>query len=99
MYTGGDSQLRHAIANLVAAVVGLPTKSNHLWYHMFEPKELQDTYMVGFMVRKLWLKNYGMYMQHLYNNMPVHICNDDDVGLHHEIMSCPLELTYYPNQE
>lgn len=52
-----DSQLRHSIANLIAVVLGLPPKSNHLWYHMFEPKELQNTYMTGFMVKLITCTN------------------------------------------
>lgn len=35
---------------MVAAVIASPKASNHLWYHMFSPGELQDTYMTGFMV-------------------------------------------------
>lgn len=46
-----DTKLKHSIANLIAVVLGLPPRSNHLWYHMFEPRELQNTYMVGFMVK------------------------------------------------
>ena len=45
-----DVDLRHALANMVAAVIASPKASNHLWYHMFSPGELQDTYMTGFMV-------------------------------------------------
>ena len=33
-------------------VLGCQPKSNHLWYHLFAPEELEDTYMTGFMVNK-----------------------------------------------
>ena len=33
-------------------VLGCQPKSNHLWYHLFAPEELKDTYMTGFMVNK-----------------------------------------------
>jgi hypothetical protein len=42
--------LRHSIANMVAMVMGCPSHSNHLWYHMFAADELVNTYMTGFMV-------------------------------------------------
>ena len=45
-----DSDLRHALANMVAVVIGSPKASNHLWYHIFAPGDLADTYMTGFMV-------------------------------------------------
>ena len=35
---------------MVAIVIALPKASNHLWYHMFAPGDLLDTYMTGFMV-------------------------------------------------
>jgi len=44
--------LRHAVANMVAAVLACPPQSNHLWYHLFAANELNDTYMTGFMVNK-----------------------------------------------
>jgi len=34
-----DTDLRHALANLIAAVFALPEGSNHMWYHMFSPKD------------------------------------------------------------
>ena len=46
-----DVDLRHSIANMVAMVMGCPSYSNHLWYHMFAADELKNTYMTGFMVR------------------------------------------------
>ena len=45
-----DIDLRHSLANLVAVILGCPTHSNHLWYHIFNPEELHGTYMTGFMV-------------------------------------------------
>ena len=46
-----EIQLRHALANMVAAVLACPPRSNHLWYHLFAANELNDTHMTGFMVR------------------------------------------------
>ena len=45
-----DIDLRHALANLVGVVLGSPTSSNHLWYHLFAADKLENTYMTGFMV-------------------------------------------------
>ena len=45
-----DIDLRHALANMIAVVFALPSHSNHIWYHMFCPGELEDSYMTGFMV-------------------------------------------------
>ena len=45
-----DTDLRHALANMIAVVFALPSRSNHIWYHMFCPGELNDTFMTGFMV-------------------------------------------------
>lgn len=50
-FTGpSDIELRHAIANVIAAVLGTPEKSTHLWWHIFSPNDLDSTYMTGFMV-------------------------------------------------
>jgi len=48
-----DTDLRHAVANMIAAVFALPEGSNHMWYHMFSPKDLEDTHISGFMVNKV----------------------------------------------
>lgn len=40
----------HCLANLIATILGCQPQSNHLWYHLFKPHELKDTYMTGFMV-------------------------------------------------
>ena len=45
-----DIDLRHALANLVGVVLGSPSRSNHLWYHLFAANELENTFMTGFMV-------------------------------------------------
>ena len=45
-----DIELRHAIANVVAAVLGSPERTTHLWWHLFSPDELANTYMTGFLV-------------------------------------------------
>ena len=47
-----DIDLRHSLANLVAVIVGSPSESNHLWYHLFAPDKLENTYITGFMVMK-----------------------------------------------
>ncbi len=48
-----DVDLRHSLANLVAVVLGSPSRSNHLWFHLFAADRLEGTYMTGFMVRGL----------------------------------------------
>ena len=45
-----EIELRHALANMVAAVLACPPRSNHLWYHLFAADELNGTHMTGFMV-------------------------------------------------
>ncbi len=45
-----DTQLCHAMANMVAVVLALEPRSNHIWYHMFAADALLDTYVMGFMV-------------------------------------------------
>ena len=35
---------------MIAVVFGLPAQSTHLWYHMFAPKDLENSYITGFMV-------------------------------------------------
>ena len=45
-----DTDLRHALANMIAVVFALPSHCNHIWYHMFSPGELENTHMTGFMV-------------------------------------------------
>ena len=47
--------LRHAMANVIAVVFALPEKSNHLWYHVFEPYKLRNTYPPGYMVNESYL--------------------------------------------
>ena len=42
--------LRHALANIIAVVFGLPSRSTHLWYHMFAPDDLESSYLTGCMV-------------------------------------------------
>ena len=45
-----EMDLRYSLANLVGVVLGCPSNSNHLWYHLFHPELLFETYMPGFMV-------------------------------------------------
>ena len=47
-----DVDLRHSLANLVGVVLGCPSRSNHLWFHLFAAEELKGTYLTGFMVRE-----------------------------------------------
>ena len=46
-----DIDLCHCLANLVGVVLGCQPQSNHLWYLLFSPNELKNTYMTGFMVQ------------------------------------------------
>lgn len=41
-----------AMVHMVTVIVGSFPCSNHLWYHMFAPEELVNTYITGFMVSK-----------------------------------------------
>jgi len=45
-----DTDLRHVLPNMIAVVFALPSRSNHIWYHMFCPGDLEDSYITGFMV-------------------------------------------------
>lgn len=45
-----SAALRHAMANTIAVVLALPEECNHLWYHMFRPDCLRNTFVTGFMV-------------------------------------------------
>lgn len=45
-----EHDLRHSLANLVAVILGSPPRSNHLWYHLFAPEMLENSYITGFMV-------------------------------------------------
>ena len=44
-----DRDLRYALANMVAVVLGCEPESNHLWYHLFDQEPLWNTYLTGFM--------------------------------------------------
>ena len=46
-----EIDLRHAVANVIAVVFGLPSRSTHLWYHMFAPGDLKSSFLTGCMVR------------------------------------------------
>ena len=39
---------------MIAVVFGLPAQTTHLWYHMFAPKDIENSYLTGFMVRMLY---------------------------------------------
>ena len=45
-----DTDLRHALANMIAVAFALPSRSNHIWYHMFYPEGLEKTHLTGFTV-------------------------------------------------
>ena len=49
-----EVDLRHSIANMVAMVIKCPPYSNHLWFHMFDPDKLVNTYMTGFLVHVIY---------------------------------------------
>ena len=44
-----DCNLRTALVHLIAVAIGCG-KSTHLWYSIFQPNELINTYISGFMV-------------------------------------------------
>jgi len=44
------ADLRAALVKLIAIVLGSSPEASHLWFHMFKPEELQNTYLTGFMV-------------------------------------------------
>lgn len=45
-----EAEMRDCIVNVIAVIFGSPPKSNHLWYHLMQPKDLNETFMTGFMV-------------------------------------------------
>ena len=53
-----DIDLRHALANMIAVVFSLPSRSTHLWYHMFAPGDLKNSYLTGFMVCSIYINFY-----------------------------------------
>ena len=44
-----DVDLRYALANMIAVVLGCRPQSNHLWYHLFDQQSLWGSYLTGFM--------------------------------------------------
>ena len=51
LYADLDAKaLRLALVKMIAIVVGSPPKASHLWFHMFQPEDLQNTYITGFLV-------------------------------------------------
>lgn len=46
-----NADLRVALVHMIAIVLGCKPQSSHLWYNMFTPDELVDTFLPGFMVR------------------------------------------------
>ena len=67
MWTGFTDQthmeMRGCIVNIIAIVFGSPSRSNHLWYHLMEPKTLEGTFLTGFMVGTQCniLMNHNLY--------------------------------------
>lgn len=45
------SDLRAALVYMVAIILGCRPQSTHLWYDVFAPDELVNTFLPGFMVR------------------------------------------------
>ena len=48
-----DYDLKYALANMVAVVLGCEPQSNHLWYHLFGQKSLFGTYLTGFLYNRV----------------------------------------------
>ncbi len=46
--------MRRNVVVLIAVLLGLQPKSNNLWFHLFEPLELMNTFIPGFLVRYLF---------------------------------------------
>ena len=61
-----DFDLRHSLANLMAVILGSPSRSNHLWFHMFAADRLQNSYMTGFMVSTPFTITYIMCLWLFY---------------------------------
>ena len=59
------------MANMVAAILACPPRSNHLWYHLFAANELNHTHVTGFMVRLY------VCLIHIAHGHPylVHLCS------------------------
>ena len=55
-----DEDMRYALANMVAVVLGCIPQSNHLWYHLFDQQSLHKKYLTGFMYNKK-IGNRGYY--------------------------------------
>ena len=52
---------------MIAVVFCLPRGSTHLWYHMFSPKDLENSYLTGFMVRNyINVANHCIFVTTLY---------------------------------
>ena len=47
--------MQRNVVVMIAVLLGLQPKSNNLWFHLFEPLELMNTFIPGFLVRYLWL--------------------------------------------
>ena len=59
------SGLSNSLVYLVAVVIGSPMKRTHLWFHLFEPNALENSYMTGFIVS----------LTTFYTKRVVEICN------------------------
>ena len=53
------ADLRAALVKLIAIVLGSSPEASHLWFHMFKPEELQNTYLTGFMACTLGAVCFG----------------------------------------
>lgn len=45
-----DADLRATLVYMIAVTLGCQPQSTHLWYSMFTPDELMNTFLAGFMV-------------------------------------------------
>ncbi len=65
---------------MIAVVVGTPSRLCHLWYHLFEPHKLENTYISGFMVNynaKNVLTSY--YYVILFSTMALSVTLEDSM--------------------
>ena len=39
-----------ALANVVGIMIGVGPENSNLWYHLFDPEKLEETFVPGFLV-------------------------------------------------
>ena len=45
-----DVDLRVTLVHMIAITLGCQPQSTHIWYNMFMPEDLMNTFLTGFMV-------------------------------------------------